>query len=263
MKHLTADEAEQHIHSNDDQAEDQQQRCIAQNQRNACRNADGKIEQIDQPGSEFLGPMHGFSLFRAECCKQHGNGRNPYILRSEERAEHIQEPVPGRNQTAESGRNELGNRDDDHTVGHAVGNILQGNILAGPVLFGLGFPVVFSSGFEFIDMRVRVMSPEPCISGNPEQHHEVDGHVQIVCDRGSRNQGIVHLKRCRKRGEIDASADIGACHHGSYASQSGNGILQQFIAENHACDRTGSTDQEDRQHRSGFMHDLLQIGLQQ
>ena len=262
---LSADEAEEHVDDDHQEAEDEKQRCLLDDERDGCRHTDDEEEQVDEVGAQLLRTMHSLRLFRKNGGEQHRNGRDPYILAAEEGVQHVEEPVTGWDRRREHAGDELRDRHDDDGEGEVDCDITKRDLLPAPVLRRQGFALLGICAIreDMVDVRVRIVLPEPCIARKRDEDHEVDRHVEIIGDGRRGNQGLVHMEGICEGREVDTATDVGTGHHRCHIGKIWNEFSQDEDAEHRAGHCTEGTDQEDAEHTSGFLPDFREVHLQE
>ena len=93
LAQLGANEAEDHVHDDHDEAQDQEQGGLGDNGHDVGGNTDDKQEQVDQIGADFLSAVHLLNGLGEEGGDDDRNGGDPHILRTEELANEIHDSV--------------------------------------------------------------------------------------------------------------------------------------------------------------------------
>ena len=262
---LTADEAEEHVDDHHQEAEDEKQRCLLDDERDRRRHTDDEEEQVDEVGAQLLCTMHGLCLFRKNGSEQHRDGRDPDVLAAEEGVQHVEKPVTGWDRRREHACDELRDRHDDDGEGEVDRDITKRDFLSAPVLRreGLALLGICTIREDMIDVRVRIVLPEPCAARKRDEDHKVDRHVQIIGDGRCGNQGLVHMEGIGEGREVDTATDIGTGHHRRHIWKLRDELSEDEDAEHRAGDCAEGTDQKDTEHTSGLLPDLREVDLQQ
>ena len=209
--------------------------------------------------------MHGLRLFRKDGGEQHRDGRDPYILAAEEGVQHVEEPVTGWDRRREHACDELRDRHDDDGEREVNRDITKGDLLPSPVLRRqcLAFLGICTVCEDMVDVRVRIVLPEPCIARKCDEDHEVDRHVEIIGDGCRGYQGLVYMEGIREGREVDAATDIGTGHHCGDIWKIRDKLPEDEDAEHRAGHRAEGTDQEDAEHSARLLPDFREVDLQE
>ena len=210
--------------------------------------------------------MHFLYGLCHECSNEYGDGRDPYILGSEESYYEVHEDAVWF-KSAEDACDEL--RDPYYccSISDIDGDVLERDVLTAPELSGkcLCLFKVDLSGLDFIDQRVLEVLAEPAVPCEEDKYKEVDGHQQVIRNCSSSGNVLTcSILRCHSR-EVYSAADVGTGHHRGYSCEVLSiavRSLQQEVSEISADYGSNSTDEEYHQHSSGLSPDLLQVTLE-
>ena len=177
LEDLGSSEAEDHVYEYHDSCEYQEERALCNNGVDVCRNTDYEEEQVDAVCTDLLRSVHFLYGLCHECSNEYGDGRDPYILGSEESYYEVHEYTI-RLKSAEDACDEL--RDPYYccSISDIDGDVLERDILAAPELSGkcLCLFKVYRTGLDLIDQRMLEVLAEPAVPCEEDKYKEVDSH---------------------------------------------------------------------------------------